>query len=343
MSSRSSITDLRLVKLAEEVASGRSAELIARMLENVMELGKNHVGIGDLKQIATTLQEMQEANQIFANYRNRRKVAIFGSARIAHTTPEYLVAKTFANQMASKKFMVITGGGNGIMGAAQEGAGAENSFGLNIHLPFEQRANPTIDGDPKLVSFKYFFTRKLSFVKETHAFVLLPGGFGTQDEGFECLTLMQTGKTSIVPLVLLDKPDGYYWEAWRRFVNNDLFASNLISESDFSLFRITHKIDEAVEEILRFYRIFHSYRWVGKKMVIRIQHPLSASSLSQLNERFSFILIEGKIEQTSALPEEREDTALLSLPRIVLIPFKNNFGVLRQLIDAINASDRAGI
>jgi uncharacterized protein (TIGR00730 family) len=335
------VTDLRFAKLAEEVTSGRSAELIAHMLENVMELGKNNTGIADLKQIATTLQEMREANQIFAHYRNRRKVAIFGSARIPHSAEEYQVAKIFASRMASKKFMVITGGGDGVMGAAQEGAGAENSFGLNINLPFEQRANVTIDGDPKLVSFKYFFSRKLSFVKETHALVLLPGGFGTQDEGFECLTLMQTGKTSIVPLVLLDKPNGYYWEAWRRFINNDLFASNLISESDFSLFRITHKIDDAVDEILHFYRTFHSYRWVREKMVIRIQHPLSASSLRHLNDRFSFVLTEGQIEQTSALPEEREDTALLSLPRIVLTPFKNNFGILRQLIDAINASNRA--
>ncbi len=338
---RYKVTDPQLIKLAEEFASGRSAEFIAHILENVKKLAKNDTGIADLKQIDTTLQEMREANQIFARYRHRRKVAVFGSARVPPDSEEYQVAKRFGSRIASKKFMVITGGGEGIMGAAQEGAGAENSFGLNINLPFEQRANPTIDGDPKLISFKYFFTRKLSFVKETHAVVLLPGGFGTLDEGFECLTLMQTGKTSIVPLVLLDKLNGYYWEAWRRFVNNDLFASHLVSESDFSLFRITHQIDEAVEEIVRFYHVFHSYRWVGKKMVIRIQHPLSALSLQQMNEQFAFILLEGRIEQTSALPEERDDTTLLSLPRIVLTPHKNNFGALRQLINAINNSENS--
>lgn len=257
--------DPRLTKLAEEVASGHAAELIGQILENALELGRNKTGIADLKQIVTTLQEMRAANQIFARYRTRRKVAVFGSARTLSTAEEYMVAREFAKRMADEKFMIITGGGDGIMGAAQEGAGAENSFGLNIGLPFEQRANITIDGDPKLVSFKYFFTRKLSFVKETHAVVLLPGGFGTHDEGFECLTLMQTGKTQIVPLVLLDKPNGYYWEAWRRFINNDLFAAHMISESDFSFFRITHNIDEAVQEILQFYHIFHSYRWVGRK------------------------------------------------------------------------------
>lgn len=332
------VTDLRLVKLADEVASGRSAKFIAQILENALELGRNKTGIADLKQIATTLQEMREANQIFGRYRHRRKIAVFGSSRTPHSAEEYRVAKEFAYRMASKQFMVITGGGDGIMGAAQEGAGAENSFGLNINLPFEQRVNPTIDGDPKLISFKYFFTRKLSFVKETHAFVLLPGGFGTLDEGLECLTLMQTGKTSIVPLVLLDKPNGYYWEAWRRFVDNDLLKSGLISKSDFNLFRITHEINEAVEEIVRFYRKFHSYRWVQEKMVIRIQSLLSDSSLQALNERFSFILAEGRIEQTSALPEEKDAASLVSLPRIVLSPYKNDFGVLRQLIDAINES-----
>ncbi|PWU07226.1 MAG: TIGR00730 family Rossman fold protein [Verrucomicrobia bacterium] len=336
---RYKVTDPRMLKLAEEITSGRAVEFIAHILENVEKLGENNTGIADLKQIDTTLHEMREANEIFAKYRQRRKVAVFGSARVPCDSEEYRVAKEFGRHIADKKFMVITGGGDGVMGAAQEGAGAENSFGLNINLPFEQRANPTIDGDPKLISFKYFFTRKLSFVKETHAFVLLPGGFGTLDEGFECLTLMQTGKTSIVPLVLLDKPNGYYWEAWRRFLNNDLFASHLISESDFSLFRITHKIDEAVDEIVRFYRVFHSYRWVGKKMVIRIQYPLSASSLRHLNQQFAFILSEGEIRQTSALPEEQEDVTLLSLPRIVLTPHKNNFGGLRQLINAINSSE----
>lgn len=234
--------------------------------------------------------------------------------------------------------MIITGGGDGIMGAAQQGAGAEKSFGLNIRLPFEQSANQVIQGDPKLINFNYFFARKLSFVKETSAFVLFPGGFGTLDEGFEVLTLLQTGKTSIVPIILMDRPNGFYWETWRRFLDNDLLELGLISRSDFHLFTITHDVDRAVNEIKNFYKVFHSYRWVRDEMVIRINHRITPAALENLNQQFDHLIASGHIVQREALPEEADDRASIHLPRLVLIPHKREFGMLRLLINAINDS-----
>jgi uncharacterized protein (TIGR00730 family) len=244
--------------------------------------------------------------------------------------------------------MVITGGGDGIMGAAQKGAGRDNGFGLNIRLPFEQRANETIHGDKKLINFNYFFTRKVNFVKETDAFVLFPGGFGTQDEGFECLTLMQTGKAKITPLILLDTAEGRYWETWEFFIKNDLLRMKLISQSDFHLFKIMHSCEEAIEHIQHFYKVFDSYRWVREKMVIRVKHPLTEASLAHLNEKFRDTLVSGTIEQTGVLPEEAEQQpwsvgAMFrgqkdDLTRIVLTPKKTDFGTLRLLIDTINDS-----
>jgi len=222
------------------------------------------------------------------------------------------------------------------MGAAQKGAGAEKSFGLNIRLPFEQAANETIHGDPKLINFNYFFTRKLNFAKETHAFALFPGGFGTHDEGFEILTLMQTGKMPIVPIVMIDRQNGHYWETWRRFITNDLLHNGLVSESDFHLIHITYDVDDAVRHINAFYRNFHSYRWVREKMVIRIHRPLTEESVQALNSRFDEMLAADRIEQTGALEEEIDDAHLQHMPRIVLTPHKRDFGKIRLLLNAIN-------
>lgn len=333
------VNDPRIRALVADVAQGRHAELIAELIDTALRLGKDKASIADVKLFNRAMREMRYAARVFSEYQGRRKVAVFGSARTRPDVDEYKIAREFAKQMVEAGFMIITGGGDGIMGAAQEGAGAENSFGLNIQLPFEQRANETIEGDPKLIDFKYFFTRKLNFMKETHAFVLCPGGFGTQDEGFEALTLMQTGKSLIVPLVLLDKPNGHYWETWRRFVANDLLDAGLVSKSDFHLFRITHSPEEAVEEILKFYRNFHSYRWVRERMVIRITKKLTSSALTDLNERFRTLLISGKITQTTALPEESEESDLATYARIVLVPDKHDFGTIRLLIDAINEAE----
>lgn len=333
------VRDPRIKVLAEEVATGKAAELIADMMETALKLGRDQAAIAELKLTSRALREMRYASRVFSRYQGIRKVAVFGSARTKPAEEEYKLAKLFAQKIVAKDYMLITGGGDGIMGAAQEGAGAEKSFGLNILLPFEQRANETIHGDPKLINFNYFFTRKLNFAKETHAFVLLPGGFGTHDEGCEILTLMQTGKMPIVPVIMLDRQNGYYWETWRRFIVNDLLDLGLVSPSDFHLFHITHDVDEAVGIITRFYKVFHSYRWVRERMVIRIRKPLSRAAEDDLNTRFASLLVSGRIVQAAPLPEERDDHHLALLPRIVLTPQKRDFGSIRLLIDAINTSE----
>ena len=329
--------DPKAIALAKEVASGKSAELVADMIETALRLGKDHADIAELKLMSRALREMRYASRVFSRYRDRRKVAVFGSARTQPEAPEYKLAMEFARKMVERDYMIITGGGEGIMGAAQKAAGAENSFGLNIILPFEQRPNETIHGDPKLINFNYFFARKLNFAKETSAFALFPGGFGTHDEGCEILTLMQTGKMPIVPVVMLDRQNGYYWETWRRFIVNDLLDLGLVSPSDFNFFHITHDPDDAVEVITRFYRNFHSYRWVREKMVIRIQRKLADFALKDLNARFAFILASGEIVQSGPLPEERGDYP--DLPRLVLTPNKRDFGSIRLFIDAINLAE----
>lgn len=336
---RGMTTDSRIRQLAGGVAEGRSAELIADMMETALKLGRDGASMAELKLMSRALREMRYASHVFSKYHGIHKVAVFGSARTRPEAEEYKLAKSFAAKMVEKGFMVITGGGVGIMGAAQEGAGAEKSFGLNIRLPFEQGANETIHGDPKLINFNYFFTRKLNFAKETNAFALFPGGFGTHDEGCEILTLMQTGKMPIVPVIMLDRQNGYYWETWRRFIVNDLLDLGLVSPSDFHLFHITHDVDEAVGIITQFYKVFHSYRWVREKMVIRIRKPLSRAAEDDLNTRFASLLVTGRIVQAAPLPEERDDHHLASLPRIVLTPQKRDFGSIRLLIDAINNSE----
>ncbi len=329
----------RIRQLVADWGAEKSPELIEELIVTALKMARDKMGTGDLKLMNRSLKELRYAAKIFAPYRDKRKVVVFGSARTVPSEPEAQQAEEFGRQMVANNYMVITGGGDGIMGAAQEGAGAEKSFGLNIRLPFEQRANEWIHGDPKLINFRYFFTRKLNFVKETHAFALFPGGFGTHDEGCEVLTLIQTGKSPIVPIVLLDRPNGHYWETWRRFVTNDLLDQNLISASDLNFFKVTHDIDEAMAEILQFYRNFHSYRWVQDRMVIRVNKRLTAAAIARLNTNFEALLASDKIIQTGALPEEAEDAHLAHFYRIVLIPHRRDFGTMRLLIDAINKAE----
>jgi uncharacterized protein (TIGR00730 family) len=330
--------DKRIRSLVEEVASGKHAELVEEMIETALRFGRDKVNLGDLKLYNRAMRELRFAANVFSKYQGVRKVAVFGSARTRPDAEEYKLARAFAARIVAEGYMLITGGGDGIMGAAQEGATAERSFGLNIRLPFEQSANEIIEGDPKLINFRYFFTRKLNFVKETHAFALLPGGFGTHDEGFEVLTLLQTGKSPIVPIVLLDRPNGHYWETWRRFIVNDLLEQGLISPDDLNLFFITHDLESATRHILDFYRNFHSYRWVQQRIVIRIHKALTPAALEKLNAKFADFVIGVPIIQGPALREEADDTHLAHFHRIVFVP-KKNFGALRHFIDALNMAE----
>lgn len=331
--------DQRIKQLVQEWGCEASCELIEEMITTALKLARDGTSVADLKLFNRSLKEMRYASRVFSAYRDRRKVVVFGSARTSPSEPEAIAAEDFSRRMVEEGYMIITGGGDGIMGAAQKGAGREHSFGLNIRLPFEQRANETIHGDPKLVNFNYFFTRKLHFVKESHAVALFPGGFGTMDEGFEVLTLMQTGKARIIPVVFVDEPEGTYWKTWFAFLAEYLLKLGLVSREDFDLFKITHSLDEAVNEITQFYRVYQSYRWVNKLLVFRIKHRLSSAAIERLNTDFADILQGSKVEQRDALPEEHNEPDLLKLPRLVMVPHKKNFGRLRKFIDAVNCSE----
>ena len=331
--------DQRIHQLVKDWGAEKSPELIEELIMTALKMARDKMGTADLKLMNRSLKEMRYAAKVFSGYREVRKVCVFGSARTLPTEPEFQVAEEFARLMVAEKYMVITGGGDGIMGAAQRGAGRENSFGLNIRLPFEQRANETIHGDSKLINFNYFFTRKLNFVKETHALALFPGGFGTMDEGFEALTLMQTGKARIIPVVFVDRPNGTYWETWMKFLNEHLYKLGLIGEEDFYLFRIVHDAREAVQEILHFYKNYQSTRWVGDQLVIRISHRLRSSAVEDLNQKFADLIRAGEIVQGTALRQEKNEPGIWDLPRLILTPHRRAFGRFRQLIDAINVAE----
>ena len=330
--------DHRVQNLVRDWGAKKNPELIEEMIVTALKMARDEMSVADLKLINRSLKEMRYAAKVFAKYSQFRKVVVFGSARTTTDAPEAKVAEAFARAMVGHDYMVITGAGEGIMGAAQRGAGREHSFGLNIRLPFEQQANEIIEGDPKLINFNYFFDRKLNFVKESHAFALFPGGFGTMDETFEILTLMQTGKSRIIPVVMLDRPGGDYWQTWMKFLTEYLVELGLVSSEDFSFFKITQDVDEAVSEILQFYKIYHSARWVGEQLVLRLCKPLSKTALADLNKNFADLIREDAIIQGSALREEKNEPEIWNLPRLIMTPYRNNFGRLRQLIDAINAS-----
>src|SRR3954469_20914836 len=285
--------DARVRDLVAEWGAKKNPELIEEMIITALKMARDEMTVADLKLINRSLKELRYAAKVFAPYSAFRKVAVFGSARIPPEAPEFKVAEAFARRMVEENYMVITGGGDGIMGAAQKGAGREHSFGLNIRLPFEQRANETIYGDAKLINFNYFFTRKLNFVKETHALALFPGGFGTMDEGFEVLTLMQTGKARIIPVVMIDAAEGTYWEEWLKFLTNHLAKLGFVGPEDFHLFKIVHSAEEAVAEILQFHKVYQSARWVGDQLVIRLASSLAPSAVAELNEKFSDIVRTG--------------------------------------------------
>ena len=312
------------------------AAIMKELLVGTLRLHDSHLDALDLKIVNRAVKELRHAFRVFHDYRNRRKVSIFGSARTASDDPNYHMAFQFSRQIVEEGFMVITGGADGIMRACQEGAGRENSFGVNIMLPFEQGPNTTIADDPKLVTFKYFFTRKLIFQKEANAIALFPGGFGTHDEGFEILTLAQTGKSDPQPIVCLQAPGCDYWDEWYAFVTRQLLARKLINPEDLSLFKITTSVDDAIEEIRSFYRRFHSIRYVGRLLAMRLKTSISPEQVAGLHETFGDLLSEGTFELRGPLPEELDEPDLMGLPRLAFTSNRRSASRLRQLIDHLN-------
>ncbi len=316
----------------------RIAGLIEKIKQSADKLASDQTTRGDLKILSRTLRELRYAFKVFTPYRSSRKVTVFGSARVTPDTPAYQQAVEFGRAMAQHDWLVVTGAASGIMEAGHVGAGREHSMGLNILLPLEQLANPIIAGDHKLVHMKYFFTRKLMFVKESHAICLLPGGFGTLDEGMEVLTLLQTGKRDMVPVVFLDEPGGDYWDSFRDFVQQTLLRRGMICPEDLNLFTITDRVDEAVDEILGFFRVYHSMRYVRNNLVLRLSQPPGDALLEQINTDFADLLAEGRFTVGAALPEEKDEPELAELPRLILQFNHRNYGRLRQLIDYLNGS-----
>jgi len=314
----------------------RAQKLLADCVAAAESLLDHEATVGDLKMVRSVLREMANGFCMFAPYGDRRKATVFGSARCGPEDPNYQLAVEFGRRMADAGFMVISGGGPGIMKACLEGAGRPNSFAVGIHLPFEQEVNDVIAGDAKVTLFRYFFTRKLFFVKEAEAIVLFPGGFGTQDEGFETLTLVQTGKAQPMPIVALEAPGGNYWKTWKRYVLEDLHAKGMISDSDLSLFKVVKNVDQAVAEITGFYRVYHSSRWVRDRMVFRLNRELSGEWLSRFNREFGDILVKGKFTQRKAFRSERDDPDAWHLPRLAFYFNRREYGRLRELIDLIN-------
>jgi uncharacterized protein (TIGR00730 family) len=327
----------RVQELIAYKGGGFNEDNVADIIENALKLLKDVEDTGDVRVIQTALRELRYAFKLFAPYSHARKVTIFGSARTQASRLEYQQAVEFARKIADAGFMVITGAGAGIMQAGHEGAGPEKSFGANIRLPWEQAANPVIREDKKLVTFKYFFTRKLIFIRHSDAIALFPGGFGTMDEGYEALTLMQTGKSQLMPLVLIDRPGGTYWKTWDKQVREHLLRDQLISQDDLNLYRITDNAEQAVKIITRFYRNFHSSRFVKDLFVIRMKHAPSDSAVEAMNEDFADIIVGPPLRRIEATPEEVADEDNLQLARIGFGFNRRDYGRLRQLIDVLNS------
>jgi uncharacterized protein (TIGR00730 family) len=333
----------RLQKLADHLPTLDNADLIHQALMTVLQMAMGRTDRLDWKILSASLQDLEQGFETFHAYRHVRKISIFGSARIPSDSPEYQLAIDFARCVVEQGFMVMTGAGGGIMEAGNQGAGAEKSFGLNIRLPFEQGANAFITNDDKLIDFKYFFTRKLFFLRETDAVALFPGGFGTQDEAFECLTLIQTGKSAPIPLVLIDKPGGTYWAEWDAYIQKNLADRQLINPEDRNLYVMTDDLKTACSAISDFYRVYHSSRYVGDRFVIRLNRVLSEAEVILLNEQFSDIVVSGQIQTSAALPEESQmpqphqtQDETEHLPRLVFHFNQRHHGRLYQMIRTLN-------
>ena len=328
--------DERIAKLLDELGVSKDFRISEQFVSEVLGLIGDEPHTLDLKIASAAVAEMRDAFAMFAPYRDVPKVTIFGSARTQPDDPLYEQTRQVARQLAEAGWMVVTGAGPGIMQAGMEGAGREQSIGVSIRLPFESGANPIIDGDPKHVAMKYFFTRKLMLVKESAAFISLPGGFGTLDETFELLTLTQTGKGLPVPIVFLDPPGDPYWEAIDAIVRDQLVPRGLVSPSDTALYKVTDSCDVAVDEIVRFYANYHSIRSVGDDLVVRMHRSPDDGQLADLNERFAHLVKSGTIRRTDPYSVERRQDDHVDLARIAFAFDRHGYAELRGLIDAIN-------
>jgi uncharacterized protein (TIGR00730 family) len=329
--------DQVIAQLIERAGDIRRPHIVREMILASLKAGQEDDGRVDLKLMNTSLKEMRYTAKVFRHYRDIKKVAAFGSARTRPSEPIYKMARRLGKKLAEAGYMVITGGGAGIMQAVNEGAGSDRSFGVNIRLPYEQKPNAVIDGDSKFIQYKYFFNRKVAFLKESDAVVLFPGGFGTLDEAMETLTLVQTGKRNPLPIMLLDVPGGTYWKGWVRFVKKALLANGYIGKSDLKLFESVDAVDDAVARINRFYRRYHSLRYVGDKLLIRLNSEISSSAVEALKRDFSDMLKPGgDICRSGACPEEMDEPDICHLPRLSVDFNRCDFARLRELIDAVN-------
>lgn len=328
------------LRMVEEVLTSNKKDLRSLlykdMIVNALNCKRDELDILDLKVISRAMAEFRHAACVFKPYRTVRKVSMFGSARVGRHSRYYQLAVKLGRLLVENKFMVITGAAEGIMRAGIEGAGAQNSFGVNILLPFEKGPTSIIRDDPKVIKFKYFFTRKIFFVMEADAIALFPGGFGTHDEGFEVLTLLQTGKAPPMPVVLMELPGEKYWESWNQFVRKQLLGRRFISPEDLSLYKIIHSAEEAADWIKSYYSTYHSMRQVGSRLVIRLEKELPDSHMAKLNESFSDLVESGGIVKTSALNAEKDEPELLSKPRIVFKYDRKSAGRLNELVLMIN-------
>jgi len=327
-----------MIRKVIELAGGIARpEIVHEMILASLKAGQEDDGSVDLKMMDSSLKEMRFTAKAFNPYHHIRKVALFGSARTSPVETIYKTAVSLGKKLAAAGFMVITGGGPGIMQAANEGAGPEFSFGANIRLPFEQKVNPVMEGNPRSITYKYFFTRKVAFVKESDAIVLFPGGFGTLDEGIETLTLVQTGKRNPVPILMVDEPGGTYWTKFMEFIEKTLLCCGYISKSDMALFEWLDSTDAVVERIKQFYSRYHSLRYVNDSLVIRLHEKISQEKIDDLRNRFSDILgTKKELRLSGPLPEEADETETKDMPRLVLSFNRRDFGRLKTLIDAIN-------
>jgi uncharacterized protein (TIGR00730 family) len=322
-----------LIDALQEVADG---DMVGEIVSNALKLLRDQTNRGDIKLINKSFKELRYALKVFAPYRETRKVSIFGSARTLESHVDYTQAAAFGKGMADAGWMVITGAGGGIMAAGHGGAGPDPSFGLAIRLPFEQRTNTFIENDKKLINFKYFFTRKLMFVRSSHAIALFPGGFGTMDEGFEVLTLVQTGKSVPMPIVFIDQPGGDYWKQWQQYVERQLLGRGLIGEDDLRLYRITDNVDEAIREVTHFYSNFHSVRYMRDDIILRLHRKPTDRQMRRISDEFADIKVKGDFRVSGALPVEKDEPSLAGLHRLLFAFNRRDHGRFRMLIDFLN-------